>query len=189
MDASSLECLRASENLARAIDYRLRYPGNVFREGWGSFHFFASDWIFEDAFVVKALSLLDAEGSSCACLTNLDHDLKDSPKVFSFERRTTPADYQRVLRGTSPANSLKHAIERFVCISDRGLWGIYCERQNELAVFGLRRGASSEAYKPFLDSVSARRVTDVAAGGADFGFSEHEISQEWRERLVAVYSG
>ena len=188
MDVSSLGCARTSENLMKAIDVGRRYPDNVFGADWSSFFFFDSDWMFEDAFVTKAFALLDAEGSSCACLVNLDHDLEDSPRAFSIDRQTTLEDYGSVLRGTGPVDGLGYAIERFACVSDRGLWSIYCERQNELAVFGLLRGVPGEAYTSFLDSVHARRVTDVAAGSADFGFSEHEISRDWRERLLRAYS-
>ena len=185
---SDARLMRVSENLGEAIDGQRHCPENVFKENWGTFSVFHADWIFEGAFVEKVLSLLREEGSSIACLVYLAADAASSRPAFAFDRESTAAAFESALRGAGPQDGLSYAIQRFACISDRGLWCIYCERQNELALFGRRRESSRDAFEAFLCSVSARRIADVASGAEDFGFSEVEISDEWRAQLLRAYS-
>lgn len=187
MNINSSECLRASENLEGAIDLSNQLPNNVFVGAWKNFYLFDSDWIFEGAFVEKISSMLDAEGSSCACLMNLDHNMDHVSRKFIVDRVTTAAAYQSLLRGTGPTDGWIYAMDRFACISDKGGWCIYCERQNELAVIGFRQGVSCERFKSVLESVHAGCVADVLAGRADYELSAHVISHEWKDKILAQY--
>lgn len=185
---NSQECLQASENLASAIDVENRFPNCIFRGTWGSFYLFDSDWIFESAFVDNISSILDVEGSSCVCLVNLDREMDDATRMFVIDRSTTAASYQNLLRGTGPSDGWIYAMDRFACISDKGMWCIYCERQNELAVIGFRQSISCERYKSMLESVHAGRVADVLAGRADYELSAHVASRQWKDQLLAQYT-
>ena len=186
---NSQGCLQASENLGRAIDVESRFPDLIFRESWNGFYFFDSDWIFESSFVDKISSMLDTEESSCVRLVNLDRDMDDATRTFVIDRSTTAATYQNLLRGMGPTDGWIHAMDRFACISDKGMWCIYCERQNELAVIGFQQSITREGYKSILESVHAGRITDVVAGRADYELSAHVISREWKDRLLVQYAG
>lgn len=187
MNINTHECLQASENLARTIDVENRFPNYVFRGTWDRFYLFGSDWIFEGAFMDKVSSLLGVEGSTCACLVNLDCEIDDASRMFLIDHGTTATTYQDLLRGTGPNDGWIYAMDRFACISDQGMWCIYCERQNELAVIGFRQGVSCERYKSVLESVHAGRVADVVAGRTDYELSAHVISREWRKQILRLY--
>jgi hypothetical protein len=187
MNSKSSGCSKASENLTKVIDVESRFPNYVFHELWCDFHLFDSDWIFEGAFVDKVLSMLDAEGSSCACLVNLDRDMDDALRVFVIDSSATAAAYQRLLRGSGSADGWIYAMDRFACISDKGTWCIYSERQNELAIIGFMQGTSGEMYRSVLEVLHAGRVADVLAGHADYEPSAHVVSREWRDEILKRY--
>jgi hypothetical protein len=187
MNAKSHECLEASEKLVGAIDVGSRFPSNVYRGVWSDFYLFDPDWMFEGAFVDKVSSLLAFEGATCACLANLDSDVGDTSSAFFIDSGITADVYQCRLQGTSPGNGWIYAMGRFACISNKGTWCIYCERQNELAVIGFGQDALCEDFKSVLETVCAGRVADVLAGRADYELSDHVASRDWRREILRQY--
>jgi hypothetical protein len=187
MNSNLHEYLKVWGDVEKAIDVDSQFPSYVFRGAWNNFYLFDSGWIFEGVFMGKIFSLLDAEGSSCAYLANLDQEMGDASRVFFISRGTTAAAYQSQLCGTGPTDGWIYVMDRFACISDKGMWCIYCERRNELAVIGFRQGVSLERYKSALESVHAGRAADVLAGCADYELLPHVISQEWRDEIFRLY--
>lgn len=184
---ASQACLKAFENIAVALDAKVRLPKRVFRDGWADFHLFNSDWIFEGEFVERVLSMLAIEGASCACLLNLDREASDNEAQFMIHGRTTVEAFQARLRGTGLGDGWVYDIDRFGCTSNKGSWGIYCERPSELAVIGFRLSGSYQQYDAVLESLHAGRVASVATGRAAFELSDQVISGEWKDEIVRYY--
>lgn len=189
MHTKSQLCLETLERtFAKVIDSERRFPNNVFLGVWGGFHLFECELMFEADFVGRAVALLNAEGSSCASLLSLNRARNNTSSVFTIDRDTTAADYESILMGSSPVDGWMYDMDRFACISNKGEWCIYTERNNEIAVIGFREGASIESYRTVLGEMDAGTVADVMAGRAAFDPSPHVISQECREQMPKQYS-
>jgi hypothetical protein len=170
-----------------AIDRKERLPKNVFRPGWGAFHLFDSDWIFEGAFVEKARAIMLHEGAGCAYIVNLDREADAESAAFVIDSETTAQDYQRRLSGAGPGDGWVYDIARFVCISDKGSWCIYCERASELAIIGFRIGTTLEWYRFILASLHASKAATVGASPRRYEFPSHIISSTWKEEIIRNY--
>lgn len=178
---------RAHSNLEAAIDRTTRLPKNVFKPGWGAFHLFNSDWMFEGAFVDKVRRMLQQEGSTCACIVNLDRDGCDALAAFAIEGSTTVQDYQRRLAGAGPGDGWVYDMDRFGCTSDSGTWFIYCERVSELAIVGFRAEALQERHQFVLAALHASRVSSTSASPSRFEFASHSISRAWQAEIIQNY--
>jgi hypothetical protein len=180
-------CKKAVGNLAVGLDARVGFPGRVLSGKWVDCHLFNSDWIFEGAFVDKVRSMLATEGALCACLANLDRESSDRAAHFMIHDQTTAEEFKGCLQGDGPEDGWIYDLGRFGCVSDRGSWCIYCERDSELAVIGFISDELCHQYDAVLKSLHAGRVAAVVAGRADFELSSHVISAEWKEELARHY--
>ena len=173
-------------NLRAALDWDCRFPNNVFRGTWGSYLFFDSDWMFCAEFVPWVKSLLRAEGGTCACIYDIDAmQANDSllPTSFAINSATSGAEYQSFLKGSRTETSWTSFVDRYACTSDRAIWCLYCERNNEIAVIALK----SDALRGLLSEVHAMPIADAIALPLSYGFSDRNLSVLWRTELLGAY--
>jgi hypothetical protein len=181
------QCLRARSNLEMAIKTAARLPQNVFQPGWGSFYLFNSDWMFEGAFVEKIRIMLQQEGSSCACIVNLDRAASDTLAAFAIKGNTSAQEYQRLLAGTGPSDGWVYDVDRFGCTSEIGTWCIYCERASELAILGFNVETLEEKHEFVRAALHASGVSSIGLSPSRFEFASHIISQEWQVEITRNY--
>jgi hypothetical protein len=190
MSPNNAACTQASTNLRRQINANSRFPSNVFGQGWGSFHFFDSDWMFDAGFVEHVKSLLNVEGSVCGCLVNLDvaTDMQGGRDAFYIEHGTEASTYLSLLRGATPGAGWVHKIDRFGCTSDIGEWSMYCERASEIAVIAIHRQVAIERYIRHLEMFKAVPLARAFEEPLAYGFTSMAISHAWRDKLLAEYA-
>lgn len=190
MEAPIHACAKAADNLTSNLYLDRRFPRNVFGPAWCEFFFFDSDWMFDPAFVGYVKALLEVEGASCACMTNIDaaggNERRDSR--FIIDRTTTPEAYRSLLAGKGPTVGWINDIERFGCTSEVSEWCMYCERASEIAVIAVRRGVSPERYLPVLAPFKAARLADAVKQPLAYGFSSQALSEAWRSELLIEYA-
>jgi len=177
--------LGVDECLAPAV----RFPRNVFVGPWGYYFFFDSDRIFESAFVNQVKMLLHIEGSSCACLVNLDASAEtaSSHRRFFIDRSTAPNSYKDFIKGERPGQGWIHSIDRFGCASNLCQWAVYCERGSEIAVIAIRSQFAFDRYSLPLSGLKAVRIRDAVSKPISYGFSPEALSTEWRNVLIHEY--
>jgi hypothetical protein len=188
MNETRSECAKALSNIGHSLDEARRFPRNVFRGQWSTY-FFDSDRIFDGGFVEQVKGLLDIEGGVCACLINLDctAEADRDDHVLFIERSTAPDIYRGLLRGAHPGRGWIHDMGRFACSSDLCQWLIYCERASEIAVIGIRSGASVERYAPLLSQLNAAQIAEAIGKPLSYGFSSEALSSQWRSELLKDY--
>ena len=183
-------CTVAVANVRHGINADRRFPKNVFAGDWNDFLFFDSDWMFDVEFVEHVKAFLNAEDGTCACLKNLDSAATGEGAEDSFlvDRQTTRGDYQSLLSGESPGTGWVFDFGRFGCASDKGLWCMYCERANEIAVIAFRHSSVVERYALPTAQFRAVRLTEAVAEPLSYGFSERALSVAWRNELLREYA-
>jgi hypothetical protein len=181
---------KARANLTTAIDLARGFPGQVFLGSWSDFFFLDSNWMFDMEFVESAKTLLDLEGSTCACLANLNVVAGggNSEYVFMIDRSTTAEAYGALLSGPTPGRGWLNDFERFGCTSDVSQWCLYCERASEIAVMAIRGRAALDRYLPVIRHFGAARIRDAIEQPISYVFSARALLPEWRRELVAEYS-
>jgi hypothetical protein len=180
---------RAFGNLLRAVDVQKRMPMNVFFGTWAKFLFFESDRIANAKFVEVVAQLLTAENATIGGLLNVFET-----KSFVFEhiaalfldKATTGIDYMACLRGTSPAVGWLYSMGTYACASDVGEWCIYCERDNDIAIIGLRDNDGVAKFKAPLEELSAGSIEALEASGF---FPFNKLIPTWRKGLIENYVG
>ena len=179
-------CARALANLNSAIVASSRFPDSVFVGDWENYFFFDSDWMFNTEFPETIKKFLAVEGSACACLFNLDVNWeKEQDRFLCLDRSTTPQWYKSMLYGTNVATSWILHVDRYACTSDVAQWGMYCERNNEIAVIAIRHGIPVERYLPLVAQFKAERLENALAMPLSYGFTI--LPPDWRERLLKSY--
>lgn len=174
------------ENISLSIDRTQHLPHNVFLRDWCRFFFFDSDWIFDRAFVKQLQRILNAEGSVCACLIDLDILVSAKEFAFVIDRHTDDASYLAVLNGKITGEGWIYSMSRFACASDLGRWCIYCERQSEIAVFALKHDAPIAQYDLFISSVRALPIAQAIDNATSYAFSR-ALLPEWKSELLQNY--
>ncbi|MEK7689648.1 MAG: hypothetical protein AAB425_01365 [Bdellovibrionota bacterium] len=175
---------QALANLAAAIDASKEFPQNIFSHSWHGFLFFDPDRIFNPKFERQVRALLEIEGSSCACLVNLDRPLVGDSQdagVFCFEKEAAEGDYKQALAGPTPGAGLGDGLERFGCASNGGQWVIYCEQQDELAVIAFRNHAFMNKFNSVMVELGALPIQEVLQKP---GWSSNPA---WHKELVGEY--
>lgn len=180
---------RAFENALRTVNLDRQLPQQVFY-GQHTYLFFESDRLFVPEFLDTAVQLLRLEGARVTCLLNLD-----KTAVMSFEEaaavflndQVTGEMYKRVLEEGGPANGWLYRVDRYIAISDVGTWCIYCEKENDIAVIGLRDGCEAEAFDDPLRQLGARPIEELIEGGCAPLFPYDHLVPVWRRELVANY--
>jgi len=181
---------QAFDNATELIDFDLVFPENIFLGKWSTYVFCESDRIFSKGFMPAMAQLLHLEQAHAACLLNLDRT-----KVFEFEKSAamfvdetnTENQYWDALKKGGVAEGWLYVMERYVCTSEVGEWCIYCERNNDIAVVGLREKSGLQKFKEPLNALYAKPLEDLIAGGSSSLFPFNRLPPLWRDGLLKCY--
>ena len=167
----------ALNNARTALKPDAIFPGNVFSKPWSKYLFCMPDW-FNTEFSGIVHDLMLSEGSTSACLVNLDRlkPVPDEDCVFYFYRNGESGDFkERLWRGDE---GWIYSLGQFVCISDRGGWCLYWEGVNDVAVVAI--SAEPERFREQLQQLNAKPLSalvDPNSGGYERFFGEDMIEQ------------
>lgn len=182
----------ALNNVIASINLDASLPEPVFRGDWAEFLFFESDRIVAPSFIEVVGDFLAMEGAVSCCLLNLTlaETVGDglSSAIF-IEATMTAGEYDEQLRYGGPAHGWLFGVDRYGCASDRGEWSIYCERENDVAVLGLRRGVDIGRFASPLRKLRAETIDIVVRQDSNAPFPFCSLTEGWRDSLFKHYSG
>ena len=115
--------------------------------------------MFEPASVGILHDMLDAEGSRSICLANLGNvEVYDPPPARYVDRSMDATRYISLLRGNGGPDAWLYLVDRYACASDVGSWSIYCEKEEDIAIFAIRRERDAEKFSTVMDSLRAKPI-------------------------------
>lgn len=166
-------------------------PANVFKDGWEIFLLFDPDRIFEMEFIDEVKLLLEAESARCASLVRLGEsaDRIDGEDQFLIDRETDGFDYKKTLKGADAGEGWVYDMGRFVCTSNLKGWSIYCERNNEIAIFAIKSLRLYEKIRFLLSRMRASSIRDAIGGHGLYSLPDGIISDTWKKTLLKEYGG
>jgi|SRR5579863_10543413 hypothetical protein len=182
-------CRKAYDNMLSALNPDAAFPSNVFLGEWNEYLFLESDRLFDGDFAEALARLLKAEGASAACLAKLSGGVAFSKSgVICFNLTTKGSDYEDRLTAGSPGKAWLYSMGRYAGASDVGNWCIYCERNNEIAVVGVRDADILTKLRPALSLLKAEPFS-VQSGRDDWieRYPFHCLPVTWRDQLVESY--
>jgi hypothetical protein len=180
---------RAKVNALASIRRDRRFPSNVFSGQCADYLFFEPYLMFERGFIDVNNLLLREEKASVSALINLGNgDTTDEDGgVMFLEQDSKASDYLSKLKGDGSALNWMFLMDRYVCASDVGTWCIYCEKENDVAVFAVREGfprAICLQVEGLLKAISIRQ----AGSPSDLGtFDFAKLVPHWRTALISEY--
>jgi hypothetical protein len=181
---------KALKMVMQSIDCERRLPAHVFRGEWKWFLFFESDRIFTSEFFEIVNGLLLAEKAQVSCLLNIDEAAEFGLKndaVFFINDKIGIKMFDDKLGLGGPAKGWIYGVDRYACASNIGEWCIYCEKNNDVAVVGLRDIDCVRKFDFFLKKLWAKPIDDLVDGGAFPLFPFNQLVPEWRKILIQNY--
>ncbi|VVE56308.1 hypothetical protein PAQ31011_05097 [Pandoraea aquatica] len=173
------------------IDFKKKFPENVFRGKWGGVLFFESDAMFSTEFAEVVSGLLRYEGANAASLVNIDEAKSlgfENVSALFLDGEVTGDLYQSFLIGAGPAKGWLYNVDSYACASDVGGWCIYCEKSNDIGVIASREPITSLAGQQALRLLGARPIETLIAGGGSALFPFNRLVDSWREGLMQNYA-
>jgi hypothetical protein len=181
---------RAFSNAVSLLKKETRFPRDVFSERWYDYLFFDPYSMWQPRFIDLKNLILSSERSSLLALVNLNHysETQEAASTAIFlDERTSATDYISKLKGDGSPSSWLFLMDRYVCASDKGNWCIYCEKENDIAVFATGQELASSLRPQISDLLQAESIASLAIkkGGRLFDFNK--LIPEWRSTLIAEY--
>ena len=181
---------QAFDNATQSLDFNSRLPDNVFIGHWDSFLFCESDRMFDREFVSILNLLLQLEKASVSCVINISEtkvfNIDEAALIF-IDEEVTGNEYMQSLQAGGPANGWFYMVDRYACSSNIGEWCIYCEKDNDVAVIGLRKAAGIEKFKEPFRYLHASPITDLISKGSSSLYPFSHLIPAWREGLLKNY--
>jgi hypothetical protein len=181
---------KAFSNVVKALDFGRTLPDRVHVGRWSDFLFFQSDHLFASDFPGVVGELLSIEQAHVACLLNVD-----KTEMFEFESIAAifldamigGVAYEEKLRDGGPADGWLYRVDTYACASDVGEWCIYCEKNNDVAVIGLRDVGGIGKFEMPLKRLWAKPIGELIDGGRSSAFPFNKLVPAWRQGLVQNY--
>lgn len=166
-------------------------PENVFRDEWEIFLLFDPDRIFEVEFIDQVKLLLQAEGAKCASLVKLGEATgrTDGDGSFLIDNETDGFEYKKVLKGHDVGEGWIYDMGRFVCASNLKGWAIFCERNNEIAIFAVKSSLLYERIRFLISRMRASSISDAIGNHGLYNLPDGIISDAWKRTLIREYGG
>jgi len=188
----SNEAFRVSavSNALSSIRRDKRFPQKVLAGHWEDYLFFEPFLMFDPCFIEIKNSLLVEEKASVIALINLGDDTPinhDDPPMIFIEQSTMAKEYISELESRGAPRGWRFVMDRYVCASDRGAWCIYCERQNDVAVFAFREGFLQSTRLQVEKLLKTTSIRFSSATGATEVFDFGKLVPSWRSALVAEH--
>jgi hypothetical protein len=146
--------------------------------------------LFEPDFIEAKDSLLIAEKASVIALINLGNvipiNYKDPPTLF-IDYHTEANQYVSELESKGAALNWRVLMDRYVCASDKGSWSIYCEKENDVAVFAFREGLSQLVRSQVARLLRAKSIRFSCTTGDSQSFDFGKLIPDWRYTLATEH--
>jgi len=191
MESRERVALQASalQNIEKSVDAAVTLPFYVLKGDWGPTLFFESDAMDCDFFVDVIHSLCEAEESEVACMINITERRRslslDNSVVF-LDASLSKEDYMATLKGQPPALGWYYTVDHFACSSDKGLWCIYIEKDNDVGLIAFRRNENLKRFVNAIQILEAESIDSITASEVKRPpFSM--LVPKWRDSLRALY--
>jgi hypothetical protein len=183
--------LAAFHNVADSVNPTALLPQQVFLGAWDQFFFFESDHMFAPSFAEIAIDLIHIERATSCCLLNFSRtrvlEYQEAAAIF-LEEGLRASDYDSWLRNGGPAAGWLFSMERYGCSSDKGEWCIYSEKQNDIAIIGLRCRDDARRFASTLEKLHAASIETLVQKGPPAPVPFSMLTAEWRRALVEHYA-
>ncbi len=174
-------------NAKNLINIDKRFPGNVFREKLYRYFFFDPYFLSRPEFIEFINKIMLLERSNRCCLVNLDAENHDIKSAILFKCGMGFIEFIDLLKDHKNAGvSWLYTLDRHTCATDKGEWGIYCERQNDIGVIAIHNSIDSGKFAEPLLILRAISVNRPHASH-DGTFSFDGLTPEWRKSLMEEY--
>lgn len=182
----------AVSNALSSISKDARFPKKVFVGRWEDYLFFDTfGTIFEPCFIDVTNLLLTEEKASVIALINLGGNTPinyDDPPAMFIEQATEAKEYVSELEKRGSPIGWRFVMDRYVCASDTGNWSIYCEKQNNLAVFAFREGFPKSICSQIERLLKAKSIKFSSPTGDSSLFDFIDLLPDWRFTLIAEHA-
>jgi hypothetical protein len=188
--ASSSQKLAISNALS-SVRTEKRLPLQMFIGDWVDYFFFEPYMMFDEGFVDITKVFLREEDATVVALINLGNDTSGNdlnPQAIFLEHDTGPMEYLSKLKGDgSPMNWL-FLMDRYVGASDKGNWSIYCEKENDVAIFACRATLPKSTSSEVGSLLKAQSIMSLPNFGRNELFNFDKMVPIWKSTLIAEYA-
>jgi hypothetical protein len=186
------EILRDSAfaNAMSSVGRDKRLPHKVFVGRWEGYLFFEPDMMFDTSFIEAKNVLMGEESASVIALVNLGNDgapNHGSPRAIFLERDTTSEEYVSKLVGDGSPMNWMFLMDRYVCASEKGNWSIYCEKEDDVAIFGFRGGLARTSVAKVERLLKAKSIKSLCSPDRSEIFDFGKLVPRWRSTLKVEY--
>jgi hypothetical protein len=181
---------QAFHNVVSALTPAKFFPENVFSGIWSAFLFFESDRMLAEGFAEIIGDFPRADNSSLCCLLNLSETRSlefENASAIYLDAMVTGSEYRARLRGDGPATGWLYSMDKYGCASDKGEWEIYCEKDSDVAVIGLRNANGAKKFGGAIQKLRAAAIETLGDGELAGLFPFSQLSPEWRRGLTLHY--
>ena len=181
----------AISNALSSIRRDKYFPDNVFSGHWKDYLFFQPHMMFDVCFMDAKDLLLREDNASVIALINLGNSAvvndSDSSVVFLW-RDTGAMEYMARLKGDGSAMNWMFLMDRYICAADAGKWAIYCEKENDVAVFALGESFSESTSSRVGMLLNAKSIK--SSGNSEEGqlFDFGKLVPSWKVTLMTEYA-
>jgi hypothetical protein len=181
----------AISNALSSITQERRLPHKIFVGRWEDYLFFEPYMMFDVGFADVKNLLMREENASVIALINLGSGgtpENDCPLTMFLGRDTGSAEYISELKGDGSAANWMFLMDRYVCASDKGSWSIYCEKENDVAVFAFREELSRVSVAKVEGLLKAKSIRSMSGLAGNQLFDFNKLVPEWKSALKAEYA-
>lgn len=167
------------------------FPEKVLIGNWEDYLFFDPFVMFGPAFIDVKNLLLAEERASVIALINLGNVIPidyDHPPAMFIEQITEAKEYISELRSKGSPMSWMVLMDRYVCASNIGNWSIYCEKENDVAVFAFRATFSQSIAVQIGKLLKAKSIRFSSTTGDNQLFDFGKLLPNWRFTLVTEHA-
>lgn len=179
-------------NALSSISKDRRFPKKVLVGDWEDYLFFDTfGTMFDPCFVEVKNLLLTEKNASVIALINLGDYTpvdNDNPLVIFIEENTEAKEYISELESKGAPPGWRFVMDRYVCASDTGNWSIYCEKQNNMAVFAFRKGFPKSIRSRVEALLRAKSIKLSSSTGDSSLFDFIDLLPDWRFTLVTEHA-
>jgi len=181
----------AVSNALSSVRKEMRFPKKVLVGPWEDYLFFEPCMMFDPCFIEVKSSLLIEEKASIIALIKLGNvipiDYEDPPTLF-IDQNTEAKQYISELESKGAPFSWRVLVDRYVCASDKGNWSIYCEKENDVAVFAFCEGLSQSIRSQVGRLLRAKSIRFSSAIGDNQLFDFGKLTPDWLVTLAAEHA-
>ncbi len=147
--------------------------------------------MFDTCFIDVKNELLRQENAKVVALVNLGNDgvpNDGGPQAMFLELDTKSEEYISKLKGDGSAINWIFLMDRYVCASEKGNWSIYCEKENDVAVFAFRSELTRASIEKVEKLLKAKSIKSLRSSDRSELFDFGKLVPRWRSTLEVEYN-